>query len=154
MLSFLDGEPFASGSQPYSYRPAIATDSSKRIIIEVEIQGRRTHAMLDTGAPYVICDPTIVKQLSLDPAAALNNIVLNIRGIPIPGAIHRLDLTLRAEHGDELIIDATAFVPNTKVDFWPGLPSIIGLEGCLERVRFAFDTTTDDETFYFGLCPE
>src|SRR5207249_4481430 len=30
----------------------------------------------------------------------------------------------------------------------PDLPSILGLHGCLERARFAFDPATD--TFYFG----
>lgn len=152
MLWFADGESFATGSQPYAFRPAIESDSSKRIIIEVEIQGQRTQAMLDTGAPYIICNPSMAGRLAVDPSAAIDKITLNIRGHPVIGTLHRLDLTLRAEHGDEIIIDATAFVPNSRIDFWPGLPSIIGLEGCLERVRFAFDTS--DETFYFGERPE
>jgi hypothetical protein len=151
MLSFLDGEPFSCGSQPYAYRPAIATDSSNRIIIEVEVQGQRTYAMLDTGAPYVICNPNMARRLGLDPAAALEPKKLFIRGKTIEGWLHRLDLTLRAEEGDELIIDATAFVPSVVETQWPGLPAIVGLEGCLERVRFAFDTS--NETFYFGSHP-
>lgn len=151
MLSFLDGKPFTTGSQPYTFRPATDTDSSKRIIIEVEIQGRRTHAMLDTGGPYIVCNPSMAQWLGLDPAAALEPKNLLIRGMKIRGWLHRLDLTLRAEEGYELIIDATAFVPSVEEEQWPGLPNIIGLEGCLERVRFAFDTS--DETFYFGPHP-
>jgi hypothetical protein len=45
-------------------------------------------------------------------------------------------------------VDSTAFVPDTSHEAVPELPSILGLHGCLERVRFAFDPHTD--TFYFG----
>jgi hypothetical protein len=151
MLSFLDGEPFATGSQPYVFRPATTTDKSNRIIIEVEIQGHRTYAMLDTGAPYVICNPDMANILGLDPDAAIDNKTLWIRDQEIQGKLHRLDLTLRAEEGDALTIDATAFVPSATETKWPGLPAIVGLEGCLDRARFAFDTS--DETFYFGAHP-
>lgn len=151
MLLFPDGEPFATGSQPYVFRPAITSDASNRILIEVEIQGRKTLAMLDTGAPYLICNPDMAKRLGLDSTAAIDDIGMQIRGRWIQGKIHRLDLTIRAEHGDELIIDATAFVPSDTEDSWPGLPSVAGLEGCLDRIRFAFDTS--DDTFYFGSRP-
>jgi hypothetical protein len=151
MLSFPDGELFATGSQPYVFRPATVSDSSKRIIIEVEIQGQRTLAMLDTGAPYVICNPAMAGRLGLDPATGLDDTRIFIRGQWISGRIHRLDFTIRAEHGDELTIEATAFIPSATELSWPELPSIVGLEGCLERVRFAFDTS--DDTFYFGLHP-
>lgn len=151
MLSLHDGEPFATGSQPYLFRPATTSDSCKRIIIEVEIQGHRTHAMLDTGAPYVICNPVMAGLLGLDPAAALEPKNLLIRGTTIRGWLYRLNLKLRAEEGDELIIDATAFVPSAAEAQWPGLPAVVGLEGCLERARFAFDTSND--TFYFGSHP-
>lgn len=150
MLS-LDGESFTSGSQPYSFRPALASDSSKRIIIEVEIEGQRTQAMLDTGAPYLTVEPEIAAMLGLDPGAALRNISLGVRGQNIHGRLHRLNLKFRAEEGDELTIDAVTFVPDATEKSWPGLPSIVGLEGCLEWVRFGFDTSS--ETFYFGAHP-
>jgi hypothetical protein len=150
-MLFLEGEPFTTGSQPYLFRPALPSDSSKRIIIEIEIHGRRTQAMLDTGAPYLICEPDIAKTLDIDPDACLQKERLAIRNQLIDGRLHRLDLTITAEEGERLIIDATVFVPDSTVDSWPGLPSIVGLEGCLERVRFAFDTSS--ETFYFGPHP-
>jgi hypothetical protein len=39
-------------------------------------------------------------------------------------------------------------VPSASEEKWPGLPAVLGLEGCLERIRFALDTS--DETLYFG----
>ena len=66
----------------------------------------------------------------------------------VRGTLHRLTLTLLAE-GEDVQIDSTAFVPDASYEGVPELPSILGLHGCLERVRFAFDPHTD--TFYF--CP-
>jgi hypothetical protein len=149
MLS-LNGESFTQGSQPYEFRPAIASDSSKRVMLDVDIEGRRTLAMLDTGAPFMICAPSIASSLGLDPNAAIDPTTLVVRGSRVEGALHRLNVTIRAEQGNELTINATAFVPSQTAD-WPGIPSILGLEGCLEWVRFALDTSAD--TFYFGSHP-
>jgi hypothetical protein len=66
----------------------------------------------------------------------------------VRGTLHRLTLTLLAEEGEDVQIDTTAFVPDTSYEGVPALPSILGLHGCLERVRFACDPHTD--TFYFG----
>lgn len=152
MLWYRDGEPFATGVQPYLFRPATAADASKRLIIEVVIQGQRTLAVLDTGAPYMICHPDIARGLGIDREAALiPKTRLLIRGAWIDGSIDRLEVTLRAAEGEELTISSTAFIPELEDDRWPGLPSIIGLEGCLERIRFAVDTVNND--FYFGPHP-
>jgi len=148
MLLFQDGEPFATGVQPCLFRPATASDASKRLLIEVEIQGQRTLAMVDTGAPYVICDPSIARRIGVDPEAALIKTRLFIRGYWVNGGIHRLDVTLRAAEGEQLTISTTAFVPDLENDQWPGLPCVIGLEGCLEWIRFAVDTVNNN--FYFG----
>jgi hypothetical protein len=83
MLFFADGEPFATGSQPYLFRPAASSDSSKRVIAEVEIQGFRVYAMLDTGAPYVICNPELAMKLGLDPHAGLESKTLRVRDVEI-----------------------------------------------------------------------
>lgn len=149
MLS-LNGEFFSQGSQPYAFRPINDSENDKRVILEVDIEGRRTQAMLDTGAPYVICAPSIANGLGLDPKAAIKPTRLFVRGTSVDGALHRLNLTIRAEQGKELTINAVVFVPDQTAS-WPGLPSVIGLEGCLEWVRFALDTSTD--TFYFGAHP-
>jgi hypothetical protein len=58
-LFFEGGEPFATGSQAYLSRPVAPTDPSNRLIIEIEIEGLTTWAVIDTGSPYVVIDPRI-----------------------------------------------------------------------------------------------
>jgi hypothetical protein len=97
-----------------------------------------------------LCHPHIAGRLHLQDADALGGIhTLLFRGVRVQGRLHRLQLTLLAEAGDNLDIQATAFVPeHTETEEWGSLPCILGLYGCLERVRFAVDPQR--EIFYFG----
>ena len=53
-----------------------------------------------------------------------------------------------ADEGSDLEIETTAFVPVLdESEIWE-LPMFLGMQGCLERVRFAIDPTK--ERFYFG----
>jgi hypothetical protein len=57
-----------------------------------------------------------------------------------PGAdlLYRLTLTILPQEGDALVMQATAFVPEQQEEESSSdLPSILGLYGCLERLRFA-----------------
>ena len=61
------------------------------------------------------------------------------------------DLTIifLAEQGDSIPVDATVFIPELKPgQEWNNFPSLIGLNSCLERLRFAVDP--DKDCFYFG----
>jgi hypothetical protein len=136
-LLFLDGHPFATGSTKYAYQPATPGEMTNRIILPVEIEGHRTTAVIDTGAPYVICEPRLARLAGFDLVEPLERITMLIRGMYLPGSIIRLSVT----------VDATAFVPEQE-ERWENLPSFIGLSGFLERIRFALDPSTD--TFYFG----
>jgi hypothetical protein len=149
-MLMLNGEVFTRGSQPYFYGAIATEQKDKRVILEVVIEGFRTHAMLDTGAAFIACSPSVASQLRLDPTKFIDRARLHIRGKYVTGVLYRMDLTLAAEEGDQLTITATTFIPDPGIP-WVGLPSIIGLEGCLEQVRFALDTS--DETFYFGAHP-
>lgn len=71
VLLFANNEFFATGSLTYDYRPATPTETTNRIIFEVEIQGIKTLAVLDTGAPYVICAPKVAADAGVDIASAL-----------------------------------------------------------------------------------
>jgi hypothetical protein len=72
-----------------------------------------------------------------------------VRGVWMDGSLHRLNLRFPATQGDSLSVDVTAFVPDPELEqVWDEMPSFIGLNGCLERLRFAVDPATD--TFYFG----
>jgi hypothetical protein len=103
--------------------------------------------MLDTGAPFVVLSPVLIPHLSL--TSAIGPLTLSIRTSLVAGTLHRIALTFAAEHGDNLTVDAIVFVPDADPNQdWSRFPSFIGLNGCLERIRFAIDPLTD--TFYFG----
>ncbi len=148
-LAFTDGEPFATGFIEYNYQPATEHELEPRIMFQVAIENRRVTAILDTGAPYVVCNPSLTRELGLLPVLALTQMRLLIRGVSVTGRLYRLNLTFLATQGNDLTVETTAFVPDPEwEERWGNLPSFIGLNGCLERMRFAVDPGSD--TFYFG----
>jgi len=149
-LTLPDGQPFATGVTAYQYRPATAQESTPRLVLEVAIDGVVTHAMVDTGGIYLVCHPRLATQLHLDTAEAISGPrTILFRGVLVQGRLYRLTLTLLAQEGDDLVMQATAFVPEPEEEEgWGDLPSILGFYGCLERARFAVDPRT--ETFFFG----
>jgi hypothetical protein len=150
LLSFADGESFANGAIEYLYQPATPGEATPRIILPVEVEGIVVPAVVDTGAPYVICAPRLAGTTALRSATPLQRETILIRGSWITGNLYRLGLKFPAELGEELELEATAFVPDREwEDAWGDLPSFIGMGGCLERIRFAIDPGSD--TFYFGL---
>ena len=148
MLLFLaNGEIFAKGAVGYEYTPATLTDTTNRIILEVVIQGVSTRAVIDTGAPYVICSPQIGRLVGVTSEAALARENMVIRGKILSGFVVRLNIQIVADVGENLDVDSTVFVPDS-VELWGNFPCFIGLGGFLERIKFAIDPNTD--TFYFG----
>ena len=65
-LLFPNGDIFATGSTRYDYYPVTETETTNRIILEVEMQGIRTKAVVDTGAPYVICPPRVSREAGFE----------------------------------------------------------------------------------------
>lgn len=61
----------------------------------------------------------------------------------LTGRLERLPLTLPAQHGADLTVDATWFVSPE----WPG-PRVLGWRGCMERFCFGFDPA--GEWFHSG----
>lgn len=148
LLSFADGTPFATGSTPYNFVPA-KDDITPRILLQVEFEGVLSTAIVDTGAPYAICSPLIAQLIDLEPSAALREMTIQVRGMQVRGNLYRLTLSFPADEGETLIVDSTAFVPDPQSSLaWGNFPSFIGLTGCLERMRFAVDPTS--ENFFFG----
>ena len=149
LLSFSNGELFAIGAIQYLYQPATFGETTPRILLRVIVEGIPVIAIVDTGAPYVLCSPLVARRLRIDRTFALGTERILIRGVWITGRLHRMHLQFRAEEGDNLDIDVTAFVPDPEwEEGWDDLPFFIGLSGCLERMRFAFDPNND--MFYFG----
>jgi hypothetical protein len=150
MLHFADGSPFSCGVCALSCRPIRESDSSLRILIPVKIGNIETQAVVDTGGVYLCCDKQTAQDLRLDPAVGLETLTL-IGGMgKIRGSLHRISLTLVPDRGQGLELQVTAFIPHQD-EIW-NLPSLLGFQGCLERLRFAIDMTTD--SFYFGPIDE
>lgn len=148
MLCFVDGRPFSQGACTFSYRPVTEQDTTPRIVVGVQIEGLYTETAVDTGGVYLVCDPEIADLLKLDPSSGLGTHKLQIRGFKVRGTLHRVSLTLLAQEGQSLELEVTVFVPCLQPNQLWDLPPFMGLTGCLERLRFAVDPTTD--TFYFG----
>jgi hypothetical protein len=152
MLQFSTGQAFTTGAITYTYRPVTERETSPRIFLQVSIEGIDTAAFLDTGAPFVVCKPEIAEVLGLDPASGepLGN--FRLRDSHLNGHLHRMNVTLLAEQGDPLSVEATVFVPDPKSNQeWGNFPTILGMGGFLERIRFAVDPSQDQ--FYFGALP-
>jgi hypothetical protein len=148
MLSYSDGRPFTQGACPCTIGPMSGFGASSRIALAVLIEGIETEAVLDTGGAYLVLSSQIGALLRSWLAEPLDLKEVNIRGQTIPGTLHRVDLTLVSskEHGQNLIVEATAFLPSPGSSY--DLPPMLGLTGCLERLRFAVDPS--DDTFHFG----
>jgi hypothetical protein len=143
-----NGSPFSTGATPYIDAHPRDDEPSLRLVITVEIGGTTTDAIVDTGGVYCICDPDLLALVDMPEEEALDSVNLLIRGVTRPGALYRLPLTLIAEEGKHLTIETTAFVPQLQPDESWNLPTFLGLQGCLERLRFAVDPVTN--TFFFG----
>jgi hypothetical protein len=147
-LFFADGRAFVTGSQSHVFYAPTPAEPKARLVLRVTIEGLTTQAMVDTGGLYLFCMPSVARALHLDAAQALGAQTILFRDERVQGTLHRLTCTLLAEEGEDMQLDVTAFVPDASYEAMPELPSILGLHGCLERARFAFDPATD--TFYFG----
>jgi hypothetical protein len=150
LLQFRDRQPFATGAVSYNYRPVTEHETAPRLVVEIEIEGLRTDAIVDTGGIFLLCPPAVANRLGLDERAALGEEIVMVRGSRVTGKLHRVTLTLLAEEGQNLSVEVTALIPTERRDeAWVhDLPCFLGLQGCLERLRFAVDRTA--EKFYFG----
>ncbi|MFL6193342.1 MAG: hypothetical protein ACJ75H_04180 [Thermoanaerobaculia bacterium] len=119
--------------------------SEPRIFIRVapEPFPRPVLAMVDTAAPWCIFTPAVAWAIAryLEPVSA--PVVLSTRFGRFSGVLHRGMLTLLADEGEPLEVDATIFLSPE----WTG-PNFIGYQGLLQRIRFAVDPEAN--LFYFG----
>ena len=144
------GEPFATGESSWRAEHALAGDSLTRLFVEVEFDGLLAPAVVDTGGAYLILDPELALRMGIRSESMLHRDRVVIRGFSCSGTIHRVPVTLPATAGESLTFEATAFVPElAHGEHWP-LPSYLGWQGCLERIRFAIDPV--QEVVYFGAA--
>lgn len=123
--------------------------SGKKILIFVDLPGWGSiSAQVDTGGLYLILDPEVARAIGLEASRGLEIQKINIAGQIYSGNLHRVEITIPAEIGIGVSIQATTFVPDLPPNEDWALPNFMGWHGCLERLRFGVDPLTD--TFYFG----
>jgi predicted aspartyl protease len=145
-LATSSGEVFSTGAATLRAWPAIDGERLSRVRLQVAIAGIVANAVIDTGGAYLVVDPQLARKSRLHPPVHEDRIV--IRGFVYRGMVHRVPVTLIADAGESLQFEATAFVPELdEGEHWP-LPSYLGWQGCLERIRLALDPGT--ERVYFG----
>lgn len=114
--------------------------------------GIRTFAAVDTGGVYAICNPELASLLDLSPTDG-EAVSIRTWAKRYDGRLYRLTLSLIADQGDSLDLDAAVFFPDLQPDEqWPFPASaILGYSGCLERFKFAVSPTQQPESlFLFG----
>jgi hypothetical protein len=142
MLRLDNGTVFATGSAPYDFLP----EENPRLQIQIEIDGQRLSAAVDTAAPYFICNVATAESLGITAAEHVGVQELSTRKGVMAGNLYRIPLVLLATEGGSVEIEVTTFVPSDET--WNGEPLFLGLLNCLDRVRFAVDPAA--EKFYFG----
>jgi hypothetical protein len=151
LIRFEDGARFATGVAPY-FVGGPGEREAGRLVIEVSIEGLRTTAAVDTGGFYFVCRPELAEGLEPFLTDPLFVGKLEIRGTEYDGDLYRLTVELVAEEGEGLLVDATVFLPKLKPHQEWKLPSFMGFQGMLDRIRFAVDP--EQSLFSFGPLGE
>ena len=138
------GNLFASGAFPYLDHHPNDEVKTARIVVKVGIGFIETEAVVDTGGVFFICDSEMLALSDCELGAALQKHRVNTRGYSFYGNLHRVSIALIAQRGESIPLEVTVFVPD---DPWP-FPAFLGLQGCLEFIRFAVDPGAN--MFYFG----
>lgn len=139
------GESFATGVSAYLDAHPEIRDPLPRVYVEIYLEGMNESfmALLDTGGHYCILQPDIVKKLQGGLIDRLTSAELHTARGKIHGDLYSHRVTLLAQRGDSLEIEAAVFVSPD----WQG-PNLIGYVGVLDRIRFAVDP--GGNRFYFG----
>ncbi len=140
---------FISGVARYEDHYPGQEDSARMVVPLVVADQLTVPAIVDTGAPWCVLDPEIAEWVQ-DSVQALYtpDQRLMIRGVLYRGRLLRLDLKLPSFQGESLQVEATVFVPTLSTGETWTLPNFVGLDGFLNRMRFAIDPA--ENNFYFG----
>jgi hypothetical protein len=135
---------FATGASTFA-DTAPGTQFEARIFVPVRVGSLDVDvtAMLDTAAPWCVLEGALASLLADRNVVLVQRQKLSSRLGNYTGDLCRTSITLLADEGDSLTVEATVFVCAD----WSG-PNVIGYNGLLERIRFAVDPSLN--TFYFG----
>lgn len=142
----LHGESFAAGRAKYYDHPRSGAEASARIYVKVQPNGLQIalYALVDTGAPWSILGREIAEEMGLLDGSGEVKRLETWRG-KFDGYLVRAPITILADEGESLELEATVFVSLA----WPDeAGTFLGYTGVLDSIRFAFDPQQND--FYFG----
>lgn len=126
-------------------------EKNVRIVLEIYLadQPKPIHTIVDSGAPWCVLDPQEFQKVAdwAEPLHPLGG-KLNIRGLSYTGWLYRIPLRLEAIVGTPLEIEGTFFVPDVPEGESWFYPNFLGLQGFLNRIRWAVDP--DYNLFLFG----
>lgn len=144
----LGEEVFAYGvADYYTEDPSLSTTQTS-VHVNIVLEGGlsiATTARLDPATPWVVLNAELNRTIGLR-ATGEKYELYTLEG-RMRGSLERFPITLPAQDGDALEIDATLFV----CDDWTR-GNFLGYSGFLERIRFALDPHYC--RFYFGPLPE
>lgn len=104
--------------------------------------------MLDTGSQWSMLGGEIIDLIRDDLGEKLDGFVMNTRIGDFQCGIHELEITLKAQWGNDLIVDSKVAVSEE----WPG-PIVLGIQGFFECLRFGIEpkeSQNKQNLFYFG----
>jgi hypothetical protein len=143
----LGSDEFVQGMVPYA--DFDGTQQHTRIIIPVTFGNMTfTTAIVDTGAPWCVLRPEETYGLNVNVFENLGDETLIIRGGAYTGKLYRMPVSLEADAGAGLTVEAKVFIPILEQGQVYSLPNFVGFEGFLELIRFAVDP--GQNLFYFG----
>ncbi len=153
-LRRFDGTDFTTGAMLYEYRPATSAETTPRIVLPIVVGKYEISAFIDTGGVFFICPPPLAQKLGLSPEKGIPaQDSIGWRKMSLKGTLHNISLEFLAIEGQGIILEVTAFVPKLPADQGNDeLPCVLGMQGCLEKMRFAIDPEND--RFYFGALGE
>ena len=145
----LDGEVFAAGRSGYSDgEPGWPDTDSAKVYVKIA-PGRSPApdivmlALLDTGAVWSAFDLEMAAVAGVSPNDGAECRVRTSFG-DFDGHIVRMPLTILADEGPSLAIEASVFLSTG----WPLGRQVLGYNGLLDRIRIALDPQRSH--FYFG----
>lgn len=106
-------------------------------------------ALLDTGAQWSVIGGEVAEALEGELHDSGIEIKMETRFGNYVGRLCRLEVTLEADEGDALLVEATVLV----LPEWPG-PVVLGYRGFLERIRLGLDpgSGANDQWMFFGAA--
>ncbi len=129
--------PFLGASEYLDSHPDLP-EGHARIYVKFRPQGVSSDvfflALLDTGGIYCILNEDIADLIHDHLTDRLDRVTIRTARGPVRGDLYTHEITLIAEIGQPLAVEATVFIA-------PGwsAPSILGYTGMVERIRCALD---------------